>query len=79
MSSRSSSSKDDFSSNSPSSFGSFVGSEGGLGCYSSLGKGLGIWLHPTTVMIAALLIKHLLLSLPGNKIVAVVPGDVLEL
>jgi hypothetical protein len=54
-------------------------SEGGSSCCSSLGKGVGIWLHLGAVLVEGLLTKHPLLSLPGSKMAAVVAVDFLGL
>jgi hypothetical protein len=77
ISGRSSSSKNDFSKDSPLSSGSSRVSEDGLRCCSSLGDGLSIWLLPGVVPVEGLLTKHPFLSLPGSEIVAVVSGDFL--
>jgi hypothetical protein len=79
MSGRSSSSEDDSSADSLLFSGSSMGSESHLRCCSSLVEGLGIWLHPGAISVEGLLMKHLLLSLPGSKIVAIVPDAFLGL
>jgi hypothetical protein len=58
---------------------SSISSLGGMRYYSSLVVGLGVWLGPGTVSVEGLLKKCPLLSLPGSEIVAIVPGDFLEL
>jgi hypothetical protein len=56
---------------------SSVVSGGSLRCCSLLGDGLGIWLLLGVVSVEGLLMKCLLLSLPGSEMGAIVPGDFL--